>query len=488
MNNENNYPNNNNQQESGREGYGQYSYGQSYQYSQPQQPSQNGYTRVQPDGQYRYIPQQHGAQSQPQSAPSQQNAAPQSVPIINNGQPGSGYTVRSKPTVSTAKNTGFAKYIVGIAIGVAASLIIGLSAGAVINSSRTSGVGGSTEILVAQSPVTETVVPTDNTTRLTYAQIASKVRSGVVGITVYSNTYGWGNQVYSQGSGFIISKDGYIVTNSHVIDDDNSSSLKLTATITDMDGNNKELEVKLIGYDVVTDLAVLKFDPAGVSFTVCELGQSTALVPGDEVVAIGNPGGAQFAGSVTNGIVSGIDRVIDEKSGASETAMKYIQTNAAINPGNSGGPLLNMYGQVIGINTSKIVASGYEGLGFSIPMETAKPIFEQLIEHGHVSRPALGVTLQEISAQTAAWYDVPQGLLIRSITASSGLNGTNIKTGDIITAIDGTETTTLTELQNVLYKHKIGDTITLTMFRPGEEGTFEVTAALIADDEISSNP
>jgi len=339
---------------------------------------------------------------------------------------------------------------------------------------------------VTESPSTNIeYIPSDGE-RLTYAQIAAKFRSAVVSVTVYYDAYGWGSYVYSEGSGFIIDEQGYIVTNSHVIDDDNHDQFKITVTIADDKGEMIEVEAKVVGNDARTDLAVLKIDPAGLDLVVSELGQSAALVLGDEVVAIGNPGGSQFAGSITNGIISGIDRVIDSDAGTADNAMKYLQTNAAINPGNSGGPLLNMYGQVIGINTAKIVDEGYESLGFSIPIDTALPIIRQIIEVGSVVRPALGISCDEITMQTAQWYDVPQGLLIRGFYSNSTLPAAGLERGDIIVACDGIETLTLVDLQNVIDTKAVGDTMELTVFRSGYAGTFNFTVELIADNDLGT--
>jgi len=339
---------------------------------------------------------------------------------------------------------------------------------------------------VSESPSTNVeYIPFDGQ-KLTYAQIAAKFRSAVVSVTVYYDAYGWASYVYSEGSGFIIDEEGYIVTNSHVIDDDNHSQFKITVTIADDKGEMIEVEAKVVGNDARTDLAVLKIDPAGLDLVVSELGQSAALVLGDEVVAIGNPGGSQFAGSITNGIISGIDRVIDSDAGTADNAMKYLQTNAAINPGNSGGPLLNMYGQVIGINTAKIVDEGYESLGFSIPIDTALPIIRQIIEVGSVVRPALGISCDEITMQTAQWYDVPQGLLIRGFYSNSTLPAAGLERGDIIVACDGIETLTLVDLQNVIDTKAVGDTMELTVFRSGYAGTFNFTVELIADNDLGT--
>lgn len=445
--------------------------------------NQSYYSRIRNESQYNYVPQNTTAQTNAAYPQPAYTTAP-----IYIQSPAEGAGTKALSTVTP--NNGRKKLIAGIALGVAASLLIGMF-GAIIGRStaKSSDIAANghdaVNILVAETPVNEIVIPEDNATLLTYSQIAAKVSSGVAGITLYTDAYGWGQMVYAQGSGFIISDSGYIVTNSHVVDDTNYSKYKITATIAQKNGENTEVEVSVAGVDTKTDLAVLKFDPSGIDFTVCELGKSSSLILGEEVVAIGNPGGSQFANSITNGIISGLNRVIDESSGASDTAIKYIQTNAAINPGNSGGPLLNMYGQVIGINTSKIVAEGYEGLGFAIPIEDAKPIIEELIEKGQISRPALGLKLAEVTEQSAAWYDIPQGLMIRGMATNSSCVGKGIQEYDIITRINGTEIKTFNDLDSVMQDCKVGDTVTLTIFRRGSDQTFDVEIELISDVEAN---
>ncbi len=383
----------------------------------------------------------------------------------------------------------------GVLIGIAAFALGALAVWAGIRLvSGALGIGSAADksnestvtLEVSESPSTNIDYIPYSGERLTYAQIAAKFRSAVVSVTVYYDAYGWTSYVYSEGSGFIIDEEGYIVTNSHVIDDDNYGEFKITVTIADENGEMNEVPATVIGNDARTDLAVLKIDPSGLNLVVSELGQSGSLVLGDEVVAIGNPGGAQFAGSITNGIISGIDRIIDSDTGTADNAMKYLQTNAAISPGNSGGPLLNMYGQVIGINTAKIVDQGYESLGFSIPIDTALPIIQQIIEVGSVVRPALGISCSEITAQTARWYDVPEGLLLRGFYSNSTLPAAGIERGDIIVACDGKETLTLIDLQSVIEGKTVGDTVELTVFRAGSAKTLTYTVQLIADNDLGT--
>lgn len=370
-----------------------------------------------------------------------------------------------------SKNTGSAKkgsagsFGAGLAVGIVICLAIGIAGGIVISNRASDIVNAIIESNREVTIVVNSSGSSDSTASdMSYSQIAEKVRPAVVCISVYNDTYGWGSNLYSEGSGFIFACDksnAYVITNSHVVDDSSYSKYTITATVTDAKGETHNLVCRVIGIDTRTDLAVLSFDASGMELVIAELGCSSELSVGTEVVAIGNPGGIQFAGSVTNGIVSGVDRTID----SGDSAVKYIQTNAAINPGNSGGPLVDMNGRVIGINTAKIVAEGYEGLGFAIPIDTALPIVEQLIENGNVQRPSLGISCSTVSADMSEWYGVPAGLLIRSIDSRSTLDDAGIIVGDIITACSGIDIYSVSDLQAIIENYNVGDKVTLTVYR-----------------------
>ncbi len=326
-----------------------------------------------------------------------------------------------------------------------------------------------------ESPVTDTTPPDDPTVRLTYAQVAEKLQPSVCTVLSYYYTTSYGG-----GSGIILSEDGYIVTNAHVVIDEEKGKLDITVKVM---GRNEEYPAKIIGYDEKSDIALLKIETTGL--VAAEIGNSNALVVGDEVVAIGTPLDEAYAGTVTNGIISGLDRVIDE----TETATKYIQTNAAINPGNSGGPLVNMYGQVIGINTAKIVMEGYEGMGFAIPMDSILDIISQLQSTGYIERPALGIMCQSVTESESNYYGIPQGVRIVSVAANSDLAG-KVEIYDIITEIDGETIKDIGDLTLVLDAHRIGDEIELTMYRrktseAGTAKTYKVKVVLASDAVIS---
>ena len=329
---------------------------------------------------------------------------------------------------------------------------------------------------IQESPVTDTTIPQGSHEKLTYAQIAEKVQPSVCTVLSYYYTTAYGG-----GSGIILSEDGYILTNAHVIYSADYPNLTITVKVSDKD---EEFPAEIIGYDERSDVALLKIETTGLH--PAEIGDSDALVVGDEVVAIGTPLDEAYAGTVTNGIVSGLDRVID----SSDTAVKYIQTNAAINPGNSGGPLVNMYGQVVGINTAKIAVTGYEGMGFSIPINDILDIITELKVVGYIARPALGITCVTVSQMDSQYYGVPQGVQIYSIAKASGLAG-KVEIGDIITKINDTDVTDTGSLTAALDSCEIGDKVDVTLYRPktktSEAKTYTVSIVLGSDAEIDYN-
>ena len=270
----------------------------------------------------------------------------------------------------------------------------------------------------------------------------------------------------SSGTGIFVTSDGFILTNSHVVGNTKSALVMITTH----DGS--EYPAVVVGLDKTTDLAILKTEDHG--FTPAEFGNADELSIGEWVIAIGNPGGSAFSGSLTRGVISGLDREVGEYS---SNGMTYIQTDAAINPGNSGGPLVNMYGQVVGINSSKVVAQYYEGMGFAIPVSDAKSIIDQLLSEGYVAgRTRLGITAQNML------YGSPAGVRIVEMEEGSSFSGTEAQVGDIITEVDGTQITSLSSLSNKLLEYQPGDQITVTLHRPDTGEEIQVTATLLADN------
>jgi len=300
---------------------------------------------------------------------------------------------------------------------------------------------------------------------LTDTAIAKKVTPSVVGISTYVRTRTQ-YQNYGAGSGIILTKDGYIVTNAHVITIEETG--ELVDRIQVYLDNNQSYSGIVIGSDSRSDLAVIKINAK--NLTPAEFGDSTTVEVGEHVLAIGNPSGLELSGSVTDGIVSGVNRLI--RSGTTGYSMKCIQTNAAINPGNSGGALVNVYGQVIGINSSKIVAEGYEGIGFAIAVSEAKPIIDSLIANGYVEgRVKIGINYVVIDDFTAALNQVPKGLQVAGIDETLPVAESGLEIYDIITKMDGVSVTTTEEVTEFLKTKEPGDIIKMTVYRLNDDGS-----------------
>ena len=305
-------------------------------------------------------------------------------------------------------------------------------------------------------------------------ELYNQVVKSTVGITATLTREGQTAQ--SRGSGIIATSDGYIITNAHVVLNSKSARVKVSV----YDG--QEYDAVVVGVDRTTDLAVIKTNDH--NFTPAAFGDADDLSMGEWVMALGNPGGSKYANSLTRGIVSGLNR---EAGQYSVGGMTYIQTDAAINPGNSGGPLVNMYGQVVGINSSKIITENYEGMGFAIPVTQARPIINELLSGGYIKgRTRLGIMIQEVDAGTSMMAQVPMGLRITQINDDSAFLGTDAQEGDIITALDGEAVTTLRDVSDLLTGYAPGDQVEVTLYRPasnagGEGHQLTVTITLLED-------
>ena len=295
--------------------------------------------------------------------------------------------------------------------------------------------------------------------------IATNVGPAVVGVSTSTQYMSFFGQVYEQegsGSGIIISSDGYIVTNNHVIE--NAKSIAVTLN------TGEEYSATLVGTDAKTDLAVLKISAN--DLTVASLGDSSVCNAGELAVAIGNPLGQELAGTVTVGVISAVNRSIQADDG---TNMVLLQTDAAINPGNSGGALVNGYGEVIGINTMKFSGNGVEGIGFAIPVNTAKPIIADLISNGYVKgRPLIGLSLREISPELAAVNDMPAGLYVADVSKGGAAEKAGIRKGDIIVAVQDKIVETAKQVNDIRDKYAAGDTIKIEVSRDGQKMQFNV--------------
>ncbi|MEG0686687.1 MAG: trypsin-like peptidase domain-containing protein [Erysipelotrichales bacterium] len=329
------------------------------------------------------------------------------------------------------------------------------------NSGTLNGTGGTKATSVSVS---------DDTTK-----VVNKVKESVVTVTIYQ-----GDDPISTGSGSIIDYDGgkvKIVTNNHVVSAGRGSKIEI------LYANGKKSEAKVLGKDPISDLALLE---AKVDFKAVpiEIGDSNALQSGETVIAIGSPLDASFNNTVTRGIISGLNRTIEtdtNNDGIADYAMKVIQTDTTINPGNSGGPLINMAGQLIGINTSKISMEGFEGMGFSIPSSEAVSILKDLEKNGKISRPTLGISFQAIS--TIPEYaldrfnipaDLKEGIYVVDVVRGSSAARSGIKPNDIIIGVDGKELTSTTTFTSKLYSSKKGDKMKLSVLRDGSTKDIEV--------------
>ena len=275
-----------------------------------------------------------------------------------------------------------------------------------------------------------------------------------------------GSRSAASGTGVVLSADGYIVTNAHVVENAHTYTVQLT--------DDRTFSARLVGCDDISDLAVLRIDCT--DLTPAQFGDSSTLRVGDTVVAIGDPLGAAFRGTYTNGIVSAINRDVDMNG----RTMTLIQTNAALNSGNSGGPLINCYGQVIGINTMKIGAftdtAGVEGLGFAIPSTQVKEIVDQIIAQGYVSgRPTLGITGEALSTFYQHYYRMPAGLYITEVDPGSDAARKGIQEGDMLLYLGDTRITGMEDLKTAVYDCQVGEVVEVIVYHKGQQYKLELT-------------
>lgn len=313
--------------------------------------------------------------------------------------------------------------------------------------------------------------PKDTKTNDSYtaAKASEKVSDSVVGILCYSGDVpdqADTTTASSQGSGIIFSQDGYVITNAHVIG--NSKTAYAIRVVT---SDGKVYKAGVVGYDSRTDIAVLKMDDAK-GLTPATFGDSSQLEVGQDIIVVGNPGGLDYQNTTTKGVISALDRKLSTSS-----LTKYIQTDAAINPGNSGGPLVNYYGQVVGITTSKIVSETYEGMGFAIPSQTVKSIVDTLVKNGYVEgRVKIGISGIAVTSDQASNYNVPQGIYVQSIVSGGPCDGTSLEEGDIITEVDGETITSFADVYAILETHKPGDKIKVKYYSSSTgNGEIEIT-------------
>lgn len=338
------------------------------------------------------------------------------------------------------------------------------------------------EYIQRELPEFDGVRPTISDAVNPIPDIVEQVFDGVVAINSY---YEEDYEIYGEdtaggyGSGFVVSSEGYIVTNAHVIVDAD----KVTVTFSD----GEEIPCEIVGSDNTTDVAVLKVDKK--NLTPLAIGNSDTVRVGEYIIAIGNPSGSELAGTATFGIVSATSRTMNIDGQVND----YIQIDAAINPGNSGGPLLNTKGEVIGINTAKNIYAGYdeygnaisaEGLGFAIPTNSAMEVVKALIQEGHVQRPGMGVTIIGLSESDAEYYEVVEGILIYSVTKNGPAHKAGLRVDDIVISYDGQKATTQDAFGEYVKQFEVGDELNLEVWRKGE--IIDITVVIGDMNELGS--
>lgn len=334
-----------------------------------------------------------------------------------------------------------------------------------------------TQIQISNRPEIEQV-PVENGESMTPAQVYTQNVNSTVGITTSVTTNYWGYQTTSaaSGSGFIITNDGYILTNYHVIEGSSSITVNL------YDGNSYEAD--LIGYDSSNDIAVIKVDAENLTPVI--IGNSDNLHVGDNVVAIGNPLG-ELTFSLSMGVISAMDRRVTMSTGGT---MNLLQTDCTINSGNSGGALFNLYGEVVGITNAKYSNNGnstqaaIEGIGFAIPIDDVMPIVESIIEKGYFAKPYIGISVIDVSTETQG-YGLPQGAAVQSVTEGSPAENGGLQQNDIITQVDGKAISGSSDLVEIVGSKEIGDTLELTVYRKGQTLTLTIT---VGEQIQSTNP
>lgn len=331
-----------------------------------------------------------------------------------------------------------------------------------------------TGLTITEGPVVNTINLKDYSN--TAIAVANKVLPSIVGITVeykVNSLFGGTSTSQGSGSGIIVSSDGYILTNNHVVNSTSSSSYyqitEATKVTVKLYNDETEYEAKIVGSDTQTDLAVIKIEKTGL--TAAQLGDSDSVQVGEFAMAIGNPLGLQS--SISCGIVSAKNREVND----SETGITYnlIQTDAAINSGNSGGALVNADGNVIGINTLKLSGTGVEGIGFAIPINSTLDVYNELKTNGKISRPYIGIGGIDITEALAKQNNLVIGVYVKTIDNFSAAEKAGLKIGDVIIEADGTKIKTMDELNEIKNKHKVGDKMTLKINRDGKEKEITLT-------------
>ena len=376
------------------------------------------------------------------------------------------------------KNPTFLKnaFVPFVCSGLATVLVIGVCFGVPNIKNKIIGTSNNNSLSITSGPAANKISATDYSN--TSIAVANKVLPSIVGISIdytVNSMFGQSSTAKASGSGIIISEDGYILTNNHVINSSSSNSnsyyqiteannLKVT-----LYNDDTEYDAKVIGSDSQTDLAVIKIEKT--DLTAAELGDSSAVQVGEFAMAVGNPLGLQS--SISCGIVSAKDREVTDTD--TKTTYHVIQTDAAINSGNSGGALVNADGKVIGINTLKLSGTGVEGIGFAIPINSTIDVYKELISKGKISRPFIGITGIDLDEATAKKNNLVEGIYVKSIENFSAAEKAGVKVGDVITEADGSLVKNMAELNTIKNKHSVGDKLKIKVNRDGKEKELTLT-------------
>lgn len=376
------------------------------------------------------------------------------------------------------KNPTFLKnaFVPFVCSGLATVLVIGVCFGVPNIKNKIIGTSNNNSLSITSGPAANKISATDYSN--TSIAVANKVLPSIVGISIdytVNSMFGQSSTAKASGSGIIISEDGYILTNNHVINSSSSNSnsyyqiteannLKVT-----LYNDDTEYDAKVIGSDSQTDLAVIKIEKTGL--TAAELGDSSAVQVGEFAMAVGNPLGLQS--SISCGIVSAKDREVTDTD--TKTTYHVIQTDAAINSGNSGGALVNADGKVIGINTLKLSGTGVEGIGFAIPINSTIDVYKELISKGKISRPFIGITGIDLDEATAKKNNLVEGIYVKSIENFSAAEKAGVKVGDVIIKADGSSVKNMDELNTIKNKHSVGDKLKIKVNRDGKEKELTLT-------------
>ncbi len=315
----------------------------------------------------------------------------------------------------------------------------------------------------------------DETAESVVEAVAQKVTPSVIGIRTTTSVisfFGGASEASGEGSGVIYSSDGYIITNYHVISDAIANKIGSKIEVFLDATSDNSYTASVVGYNISADLAIIKINASGL--TAAEFADSDRLQVGQYVITVGNPGGLEFMDSVTYGVISGLDRVV-----SSDSDLSLIQTDAAINPGNSGGALVNTKGQLVGINSSKIVSEEYEGMGFAIPSNTVKEICDNIIKNESSPEPYIGITISEkYTSSVLEYYGYPNGAVVSSVAEGSPAYEAGIERGDIITEFDSNKITEYKDLEHLVAQSKPNDTVNVKIYRSGRYYSTSLTVGL----------